>query len=516
MKRKLTFLYLLFIIFPITVLALFGYRAVSAENKNKYSTAAKIYSVKLSNYEDAVSSSLKKLKDEVNVYHYLSDLDYKKIREISREIPFVRQIFTLKEDGSTDFPPADNRSNREVEFINRTKELWDSGVAFFYPDENGFLQQEGWYRYFEGSVTSFIYWFRNPDGSVLGFDIYREYLIADILIQLELAVDAESFEKFIVYDELGRTIFTRGGYIPGDEEEALISKELNKNLGGWRISAFVDDSEVIASGSLFPQLFSIIALIFAIMGIGFLFWRETNRTLSDARKKVSFVNQVSHELKTPLTNIRMYSEMLEYKLEDSRQEQKYAGIIVQESERLSRMIQNVLSFSRDSVPLHLTKSEADTVLQKMIDVYIPRLSEKSMKIIFTGNAAENVELDVDLFEQICWNLLSNAEKYASEGKLLEISSVIDGHVLKVTFKDYGPGIPSRLRDSVFDPFFRGRQDVTEGVSGTGLGLSISRALAEKHGGSLQLVDTSEGCCFSLTLKIGLSADAGDNNENSNS
>jgi signal transduction histidine kinase len=224
----------------------------------------------------------------------------------------------------------------------------------------------------------------------------------------------------------------------------------------------------------------------------------------EARTRVTFVNQVSHELKTPLTNIRMYSEMLESRLPSRGKERKYASVLVRESDRLSRMIRNVLSFSRESEQIRCQDTAPDQVIREVIEACRPRLRDRKMTVKFRGKADGPVCLDRDILEQVVWNLLSNAEKYAFSGGSVVVDSRITGSLLEVKVTDRGPGIVPSMKKKVFDPFVRGRQDLTEGVSGTGLGLSISRELARRHGGDLVLEEGPEGrgCRFILTLKEG--------------
>jgi signal transduction histidine kinase len=218
---------------------------------------------------------------------------------------------------------------------------------------------------------------------------------------------------------------------------------------------------------------------------------------------VSFVNQVSHELKTPLTNIRMYAELLEGNLPDSDDKTShYLGVIVSESQRLSRLIGNVLTFARQQrqkLNLHKTEGCVDDVVRAVLDHFRPSLESKGVKIIFTADAGGTVEFDRDALEQILGNLFSNVEKYAASGAKMEVTSRQEGDRTWIDVADAGPGIPKGQAEKVFEPFHRISNKVSDGVTGTGIGLSIARDLARRHGGDVKLLPSGRGACFRVEL-----------------
>ncbi|MEZ5582474.1 MAG: HAMP domain-containing sensor histidine kinase [Candidatus Competibacteraceae bacterium] len=209
------------------------------------------------------------------------------------------------------------------------------------------------------------------------------------------------------------------------------------------------------------------------------------RELRLARQRVNFVNQVSHELKTPLTNIRLYAEMLDEDLaEDDTQARRYLDIIVGESQRLSRLITNVLSFARQQrgqSRLHLRPGRVDDVIAAVLAAFRPALAEKGMTVEWQGKADRWVKLDPDALEQMLNNLLSNAEKYAANSGTLHITSQQTDDEATLYIRDRGPGIAKRERHRVFQAFYRSESRLNEGVSGTGIGLTIARDLARLHG-----------------------------------
>ena len=116
-------------------------------------------------------------------------------------------------------------------------------------------------------------------------------------------------------------------------------------------------------------------------------------------------------------------------------------------------------------------------------------------------ANRTIETDPDQFEQILNNLLSNVEKYAAEGRAVDISSEVVDEALIVRVRDYGEGIPAAERKQVFKPFYRISNRLTEGVSGTGIGLTIAWQQAHRLGGDLKLLEKTPGVCFELHIPL---------------
>jgi signal transduction histidine kinase len=218
---------------------------------------------------------------------------------------------------------------------------------------------------------------------------------------------------------------------------------------------------------------------------------------------MSFVNQVSHELKTPLTNIRMYAELLDDDLYDADERtRRHLGVIVEESQRLSRLIGNILTFARhqrEKLTLRPAPKQLDEVVAAVIEQFRPALDEKGITVELDLAAPHPARLDADAIGQILGNLLSNVEKYAATGHLARVTTRQDGPRLTLTVADAGPGIPPRHRERVFEPFHRVSDALSDGVAGTGIGLGIARTLARLHGGDLVLCPSERGATFEASL-----------------
>jgi Na+/proline symporter/nitrogen-specific signal transduction histidine kinase len=238
--------------------------------------------------------------------------------------------------------------------------------------------------------------------------------------------------------------------------------------------------------------------------------REANERLKELdRLKDDFVSTVSHELRTPLTSIRAFTEIL---LEDPEieleQRKKFLGIITKESERLTRLINQVLDVSRiesgkadwQAASVDMREVISDTVTA-MSQVFQERHVEVNVK---TPDRVSVVSADVDRIIQVMLNLLSNAVKFCEPGKgRIEIALSERSGDLRVDVRDNGPGIDAEDQEVIFDKFRQVGDTLTDKPHGSGLGLHISRKIVEHFGGRLWVESSrGRGACFSFTLPTG--------------
>ena len=341
-------------------------------------------------------------------------------------------------------------------------------------------------------------------------ELNRARLIADIIAELPDSGGEQPrlpHGRIALVDSKGQTIYQWGAYDPPEDERPQVGLRLKHPLASWRLDYFASAAEFgeALAGSMFLNLvMGLSAVAIALVGMAVYFYRESSRELREAAQWVSFVNQVSHELKTPLTNIRMYGELLQDQIpEDEEKASQYVDVVVTESERLSRLIGNVLTFARqqrDQLVLRTAPGCADDVIRSVLAHFRPSLEAKGVEVEFVAGAPACVELDSDVLEQILGNLFGNVEKYAASGGFMRVGSKQDGERTLLTVADRGPGIPKGREDEIFRPFRRLSNRLTDGVTGTGIGLSIARDLAQLHGGDLRLVPSEEGACFEVELR----------------
>lgn len=292
----------------------------------------------------------------------------------------------------------------------------------------------------------------------------------------------------------------------GSDRRAAARRTCSAPLTQWEFSytpAFVE----FPKPYLFPILLGVGSGSVLVLALAWIFFRENARELRLAQQRVSFVNQISHELKTPLTNIRLYTEMAAQRLEKhgDAAAQRHLGVVEAETARLHRLIQNVLNYARqqrDKLTIQPRQLVLDTVVERTVTHWRPLLEGKNFTIEMRLDGPPTMKADADALEQILGNLLSNVDKYAEPGKWVAVRTETQGNNVHIIVEDHGPGIPTGKRWAVFEPFERLRSDLNEGVSGTGIGLTISRELADLHGGTLEVCSVyREGARFILTLPI---------------
>ncbi len=260
-------------------------------------------------------------------------------------------------------------------------------------------------------------------------------------------------------------------------------------LPGWTVIGEMAGMPA-SSTSLFAPGAAIIALlVLAIMVAGVALLRQARRSEVEAAIKTSFVANVSHELKTPLTTIRLYAELLaQGRVRDERKRADYLAVIGEEAQRLARLVGNVLDFSRleqGAKRYELTDFDLAAELRALVEAHAPRLAAAGLTPVVEAPGRLPVTSDRDAVVQVLLNLLDNACKYAASGRELTLTAVGDTTGgARVTVADRGPGVPEAQRERIFEKFHRVDERLTAERGGAGLGLSIARRLARGLGGDL--------------------------------
>jgi len=218
-----------------------------------------------------------------------------------------------------------------------------------------------------------------------------------------------------------------------------------------------------------------------------------------AQKKATFVTNVSHELKTPLTSISLFVDLLRRKgpLPAAKKEQ-YLSLMASETERLTRLINNVLDFSREKGAKRYAMRAVDVceVAKQIVESQRVRLESRGFTIsLEPAPGPAVVQADPEALKQVLLNLLSNAEKYSAGTKeiAVTVAPVTATHSeVVVTVRDRGIGIPEKDREKIFREFYRVDDSLTSGVQGTGLGLTIARRIARDHGGDITCLPREGG------------------------
>ncbi len=222
-----------------------------------------------------------------------------------------------------------------------------------------------------------------------------------------------------------------------------------------------------------------------------------------------FISTVSHELRSPLTSIRSFAEILtDYADEDPEQRREFLGIIRKESERLTRLVNEVLDLAKMEGGTFLVEPvamDAEEAVRNTVSSMAGMFEDQDIEV--TVDAAADLQLvsaDPDRLAQVLHNLLSNAAKFAGSDPQIEALLGLKDDTVEVRIRDHGPGVPDHMKAHVFERFrqIHGADPLAAGPRGTGLGLAISKEIVERQGGQIWIEDTAGGgttVVFSLPL-----------------
>lgn len=276
----------------------------------------------------------------------------------------------------------------------------------------------------------------------------------------------------------------------------------------WRVrtsyGAAVPD---FVSASTRPQK-ALMAILAVIMAVGvFLIAGAAAREVRVAELKSNFVASVSHDLKTPLALIQLFAETLELgRVRNSERAQEYYRIINGEAKKLTRLIENILDFSRMEAglrPYRMVPLDVGGVVQHIRTMMDPQFVQGQHAVTMTiAPDLPPVLADQDAVERTVENLLANAMKYSDSGRAIDVDvHAEEGHVV-VQVRDHGIGIPRREQRRIFRKFYRVHPELGGGPQGTGLGLAIVDHTMRGHGGYVRVEsEPGRGSTFTLHFPV---------------
>ncbi len=445
---------------------------------------------------------------------------FEQLDELAEEPPAIREqlrtwrrvgplLVLDRSDGRVLFPPPDAPASRaERDLLERTMTVWDGGAltaaaAAVAGDSGatvGPAPASGWHAWYHHGGLNLLLW-RADARRIVAVELSRIEVMSELVAVLPDSAGGGSARTALV-DAGDKPIYVWGAYEPPTDAVAAAELSLSPPLAAWTLRHYTADGDVagaFAAGLRADLWMGLLALALALSGLAAWIFRERTREMRLASQRVSFVNQVSHELKTPLTNIRLYAELLQEAWPEDAEGGGKLDVIVDESRRLGRLIDNVLTFARAGLQVRPAPGDIDDVVRGTLDAFEPALAARGVAVRRRCAAGGRALVDRDAVGQIVSNLLGNVEKYAAGGGEVEIETARRGASVSVRVADRGPGIPEGLREHVFEPFRRASDRVTDGVAGVGLGLDIARRLARLHGGDLRLVPSEVGACFELLI-----------------
>jgi signal transduction histidine kinase len=322
----------------------------------------------------------------------------------------------------------------------------------------------------------------------------------------------------ILDDNARPVILSRQNFVAA-WKRPFVATEIGDALPHWEVAAYLGDPSRLTqtARTVRVTLGLLIAVLLVAIGVGsILIVRGLNSELTLARQKTDFVSNVSHELKTPLTSIRMFSELLaDGRVADVAKQRSYLQIISAEAARLTRLINNVLDFSRlerGEKKYNFQACDLTELVRANVETFRPHLEGAGFTLrCDLPEAPLGVRGDPDALSQIIVNLLSNAEKYAgksiADASPQEIVVSLRQHSkplphAEIHVCDRGPGVPRGSEEKIFEKFYRAHNSLSSGVQGSGLGLTIARQIARAHGGDVAYEPgAGGGSCFIVRLPM---------------
>ena len=383
-----------------------------------------------------------------------------------------------------------------------------------------------WSEYLYGEVTFFL------DGSSELPEDFR-YITSPEAPILWASLRSDTTTYLVAFDRtvLLNEVISRATSVA--ESDSLIHAEIaptdtratnstySKNLGPWlpfhevRISPSdpVELQWQKRSQTTTRIIVILIAVFSAVFGV-VMAARMVGREVENAKMKTDFAANVSHELRSPITQIRLKAEALQLDLifgDDDRR--AHYDAIVRESERLGRLVDNVLDFAaieRGAKRYTFRPEDLTDLLYRTLDSYRGAVSKAGMELVVAiPDDLPVVWVDREAISQVLVNLISNGIKYGTDGKWLEIAAIRSEDAIELTVSDRGMGIPEDEIPRIFENFYRSGDTRVRRRKGTGIGLAIVRYIVEAHGGTIEVQSqVDHGTRFSIRLPLEPPTDAG--------
>jgi len=347
----------------------------------------------------------------------------------------------------------------------------------------------------------------SPRGPVLAALGRNEDVLRRDVLETTLG-GLEGKSTLAVVDRAGRPVYASR---PLDGAERILAVGLGETLPAWQVALYQPGGAAPKDAMRRQRMIFMgaFALSLVVIALGLVAtYRLVRRESEMARLKSDFVANVSHDLKTPLSLIRMFAETLQMnRVSDEATRREYYAVITRESERLTRLIDNVLDFSRiegGRQRYDIAPAAVEPVIQEVIEAFRYPLAQQGFKVdVEITPGLPDVPMDAEAVKQALANLVDNAIKYSGERRRLSVSARRDGDHVAIEVADQGVGIPTGESQRIFEKFYRVGRSETQGRRGSGVGLALVKHIALAHGGRVT-VDSrvGEGSRFTVRLPIG--------------
>ncbi len=345
-----------------------------------------------------------------------------------------------------------------------------------------------------------------------GFLVDKDYLAEDLLPGIMQTTVSSEGINWTIRGKDGKTILASTATPAGSQ---TIESDFAGNFPDWTLEFFQSDPRIFdafltSRRGIYFYMFILIAgiLVFGLI----LTIRSLTREMELSRMKSDFVSTVSHEFKSPLTSIRQIAEMLHAgRVPSEERRQKYYDVLLEQSERLSLLTENVLSFAKmeeGKREFVFARVDVSKLLNDIVSTTQDRLGNEGIRIeTEIEKSLPPVMADGAAMTQALNNLIDNAVKYSGSSEKIVVRAFHDERGVMVQVIDFGIGIQKEERDKIFDRFYRGGDELTRTVKGSGLGLTLVKQIVAAHKGSIQ-VESEPGKGSVFTMKLPLDPNKG--------
>lgn len=487
------------IVLPAAILAVLGYLSlrqwessaellVREQARDMASMAAEKVEMVLLHAEDEILARIRSIMAG-------PDFSPPALEKLVADTPLIQRLYLFDRRGKLVFPSG------------RTGE--DAGIfaGLLAEISQGFWERGGRRHIMVGDQVVLAAILKGPDGAPRLAALTRnpETLRREILEKTLGKQDGPTI--FSIIDREDRLVYSRE---PLDRAERIATAPFGEVLQSWKLALYQPygmspQKAVRWQIMIFSTAFCLLLLVI-VAGL-FATYRLVRRETEMARLKADFVANVSHDLKTPLSLIRMFGETLEMdRVPDEGKRREYYSVITRESERLTRLIDNVLDFSRiesgrrnyDVVP-----TQVEPLIRETLEAFSYPLAQQGFKVeTVVPQDLPDVPMDADAVGQALSNLVDNAIKYSGDRKRLRVEVKVSGGEVAISVSDDGIGIPREEHRRIFEKFYRVGRSETQGRRGSGVGLALVRHIADAHGGRVTVESQpGEGSRFTMWLPV---------------
>jgi signal transduction histidine kinase len=281
----------------------------------------------------------------------------------------------------------------------------------------------------------------------------------------------------------------------------------------WTVHVTDSDPSPVSLSRQAVVMLAALGVMLVVVGAGgYVTTRALARELRVGRMQSDFVSAVSHEFRTPLTTVRHLSELLvRDRVSTDGRRREFYGILLRESDRLQRLVENLLNFGRlesGELGYRFQPVSPGPLLRDVVQDFRDGMPDAVVHIVAEGDAdtVPAISADRDVLARVFWNLLDNAVKYSPAGSDVRVELGTAGSDVVVKVRDRGIGIPGAEQRQIFQKFVRGAAAKAASIKGTGIGLAMAREIVYAHGGEIA-VDSQEGQGSTFIVRLPIAAGA---------